>query len=64
MDGKREKIFQFDQVLPPDAGNEEVCTCSETNLAVTTIVFITSNSMVKPAKLIQSALEIMSVLDF
>ena len=27
MDGKKEKIFQFDQVLPPDATNEEVsCT--------------------------------------
>ncbi|XP_022784630.1 kinesin-like protein KIF15 isoform X2 [Stylophora pistillata] len=24
MDGKREKIFQFDQVLPPDAENDEV----------------------------------------
>ena len=24
MDGKKEKIFQFDQVLPPDATNEEV----------------------------------------
>lgn len=24
MDGKKEKIFQFDQILPPDAANEEV----------------------------------------
>ncbi|KAJ7375156.1 hypothetical protein OS493_001894 [Desmophyllum pertusum] len=24
VDGKREKILQFDQILPPDAGNEEV----------------------------------------
>ena len=23
-DGKKEKIFQFDQVLPPEASNEEV----------------------------------------
>lgn len=26
MDGKKEKIFQFDQILPPDAANEEVST--------------------------------------
>ena len=25
VDGKRERIFQFDKVLPPDAGNDEVC---------------------------------------
>lgn len=25
VDGKRERIFQFDQVLPPDAENDEVC---------------------------------------
>jgi len=24
VDGKREKIFQFDQILSPDAVNEEV----------------------------------------